>query len=88
MQWLVVRANIRELKGVYVNTLTYECLLILINGCLREILINIYIYQIIYITNNLLETHPISHNPLKAPHKAVGPLVNHIVLLTSVFDIL
>jgi hypothetical protein len=88
VQWLIIKANIRELKGVYINALTYKCLLTLINNCLKEILINIYIYQTIYITNNLLETHPISHNPLKAPCKAIGPLVDYIILLTLVFNIL
>jgi hypothetical protein len=88
VQWLVVRANIRELKGVYINALTYKYLLTLIDDYLREILINIYIYQTICTTNNLLETHPISHNPLKAPRKAIGPLVNYTILLTLVFDIL
>jgi hypothetical protein len=44
MQWLVIRANIKELKGVHINALTYKYLLTLIDGCLREILINIYIY--------------------------------------------
>jgi hypothetical protein len=86
VQWLIIRANIGELEGVYINALTHKCLLTPINGCLREILINIYICQTICITNNLLETHPISHNPLKAPRKAIGPLVNHTILLTSVFN--